>query len=160
MRCCLHPEERACASASAKSNARARASKDEDVRLGSPSCFETHRSAAEAEGVCASICAAMLLSMRARAKHQLAAVRNDRRGRVIVSGLLFTITFATPTCRPHRALKIVQGHTRADVPLSRRHIRTARPSRGASPCCRACVDATVARPSEPRRPDVRLFFVR
>src|SRR5262249_39447208 len=116
MRCCLHPEERACASASAKSNARARASKDEDVRLGSPSCFETHRSAAEAEGVCASICAAMLLSMRARAKHQLAAVRNDRRGTFIASGLLFTMTFATPTCRPHRALKIVQGHTRADVP--------------------------------------------
>ena len=45
-----HPEERACASASAESNARARVSKDEDVRLGSPSCFETHRSAAEAVG--------------------------------------------------------------------------------------------------------------
>src|SRR5262249_35931614 len=29
-RCCPHPEERACASASAKSNARARVSKDED----------------------------------------------------------------------------------------------------------------------------------
>src|SRR6516225_10724713 len=50
MRCCPHPEERACASASAESNARARVSKDEDVRLGSPSCFETHRSAAEAVG--------------------------------------------------------------------------------------------------------------
>jgi hypothetical protein len=32
-------------SASAKSNARARASKDEDERLSAPSCFETHRSA-------------------------------------------------------------------------------------------------------------------
>jgi hypothetical protein len=31
MRCCPHPEERACASASAKSNARARVSKDEDA---------------------------------------------------------------------------------------------------------------------------------
>ena len=44
-RCCPHPEERACASAPAKSNARARLSKDEDERLRSPSCFETHRSA-------------------------------------------------------------------------------------------------------------------
>src|SRR5215831_10991204 len=46
-RCCPHPEERACASASARSNAPARVSKDEDGRLGLPSCFETHRSAAE-----------------------------------------------------------------------------------------------------------------
>ena len=50
MRCCPHPEERACAGASAESNARARVSKDDDVRLGSPSCFEMHRSAAEAVG--------------------------------------------------------------------------------------------------------------
>src|SRR5262249_44098594 len=40
-----HPEERACASAPAKSNARTRVSKDEDERLRAPSCFETHRSA-------------------------------------------------------------------------------------------------------------------
>src|SRR5262249_25281117 len=40
-----HPEERACRKSSANSNARARVSKDEDERLGSPSCFETHRSA-------------------------------------------------------------------------------------------------------------------
>jgi hypothetical protein len=33
----------------------------------------------------------------------------------MVSGLLFTMTFATPTCRPHRALKIMQGDARADV---------------------------------------------
>jgi len=50
-------------------------------------------------------------------EHQLAAVRNDRRGTFIVSGLLFTMTFATPTCRPHRALKIMQGNTLADAPL-------------------------------------------
>src|SRR5262249_13898998 len=37
-----HPEERACRKSSANSNARARVSKDEDERLGSPSCFETH----------------------------------------------------------------------------------------------------------------------
>jgi hypothetical protein len=36
-----HPEERACRRRSAKSNARARVSKDEDERLGLPSCFET-----------------------------------------------------------------------------------------------------------------------
>jgi hypothetical protein len=33
-----------------------------------------------------------------RAKHQPAAVRNDRGRSFIVSGLLFTMTFATPTC--------------------------------------------------------------
>jgi hypothetical protein len=82
----------------------------------------------------------------AGAKHQLAAVRNNRRGSVIVSGLLFTMTFATPTCRPRHTLKIMQGNTRADVPLSRRHIRTARLSHGALPSCRAaCVGAPVAR---------------
>src|SRR5262249_54308704 len=37
MRCCLHPEERACASASAKSNARARVSKHEDASE-TPTC--------------------------------------------------------------------------------------------------------------------------
>src|SRR5262249_56102030 len=40
-RCCPHPEERACASASAKSNARARISKDEDDH----GMAQTHRSA-------------------------------------------------------------------------------------------------------------------
>jgi hypothetical protein len=103
-------------SASAKSNARARASKDEDERLSAPSCFETHRSALRLWKRLRPRHAATLLSMRARAKHQPAAVRNDHRGGFIVSGLLFTMTFATPTCRPHRALKIRQGHTRADVP--------------------------------------------
>jgi hypothetical protein len=63
-----------------------------------------------------SLRAAMLLSMRARAKHQLPAVRNNHGGSFIVSGLLFTMTFATPTCRPSRALKIMQDNTRAGVP--------------------------------------------
>src|SRR5262249_3612015 len=41
-----HPEERALRKTLRKlERARARVSKDEDVRLGSPSCFETHRSA-------------------------------------------------------------------------------------------------------------------
>jgi hypothetical protein len=61
-----HPEERACASASAKSNVRTRVSKDEDVRLGVPSCFETHRSAFGRWKHLRSPGAAMLLSMRAR----------------------------------------------------------------------------------------------
>src|SRR5262245_49125250 len=64
-RCCPHPEERACASASARSNARARVSKDEDGRLGLPSCFETHRSAVRPWKRLRSRPAAMLLSMRA-----------------------------------------------------------------------------------------------
>ena len=34
-----------------------------------------------------------------RAKHQPAAVGNERRLRSIVSGLLFTMNGATPTCR-------------------------------------------------------------
>src|SRR5262245_62275631 len=64
MRCCPHPEERACASASAKSNARARVSKDEDGQDAGPSCFETHRSAAESAQASVFAGAAMLLSMR------------------------------------------------------------------------------------------------
>jgi hypothetical protein len=50
--CRPHPEERACANASAKSNERARVSKDEDGH-GMPSCFETHRSAADS---CKRLC--------------------------------------------------------------------------------------------------------
>src|SRR5262249_959931 len=37
----------------------------------------------------------------ARAKYQPAAARNERRRSFIVSGLLFTMRFATHTCRPH-----------------------------------------------------------
>jgi len=36
----------------------------------------------------------------ARAKDQPSAVRNDRRRNFIVFGLLFTMKFATHTCRP------------------------------------------------------------
>jgi hypothetical protein len=115
---CPHPEERACSNGSAKSNERARVSKDEDATTW-PSCFETHRSAAAAVGaVCAPICAAMLLSMRAGAprilaneayghfgrtkpsEYQPTAVRNDRRLTFPVSGLFFTGNGATHTCRP------------------------------------------------------------
>jgi hypothetical protein len=59
----LNPEERACASASAKSSERARVSKDED---GGPSCFETHRSGLGPWKRLRSGSAAMPLSMRAR----------------------------------------------------------------------------------------------
>src|SRR5262249_23164971 len=57
-----HPEERACASAPAKSNARARVSKDEDSH---GMAFETHRSALGLWKRLRSRLAAMLLSMRA-----------------------------------------------------------------------------------------------
>ena len=84
--------------ASAKSDARARVSKDEDGALhasrriaAQPSLWTHPRSRR----------AATLLSMRAGAKHQPAAVQNDRQRRFTVSGLLFTMTFATRTCRPH-----------------------------------------------------------
>src|SRR5215472_11786855 len=84
-RCCPHPEERACASASAKSNECARVSKDEDGPMSAPSCFETHRSALRLWEQLHSHSAAMLLSMRARAKNQPAGVGNDRQPRSIVS---------------------------------------------------------------------------
>ena len=62
-----HPEERACEICAGKVNWRARVSKDEDEpEPYSPSCFETHRSAA-ACGRMGARSAAMLLSMRARA---------------------------------------------------------------------------------------------
>ena|SRR5262245_15280033 len=61
-----HPEERACRKTSPNSKARARVSKDEDVRLGSPSCFETHRGALGLWKHLRSRPAATLLSMRAR----------------------------------------------------------------------------------------------
>jgi hypothetical protein len=61
---CPHPEERACASAPAKSSDRARVSKDEDSTT-SPSCFETHRSTRRLWKRLRLRGAAMLLSMRA-----------------------------------------------------------------------------------------------
>ena len=63
-----HPEERARLRGSANASARARVSKDEDVRLSSPSCFETHRSARRLWKHLRSRVAAMLLSMRARVR--------------------------------------------------------------------------------------------
>jgi hypothetical protein len=100
-----HAQERACASAPKKWNVRARVSKGEDEQLRSPSCFETHRGAVQLWNDLRSCRAAMLLSMRARprAEHQPAAVRNHRRHGFIVSGLLFTMNFATAACRPRRA---------------------------------------------------------
>jgi hypothetical protein len=44
--------------------------------------------------------AATLLSMRVRAQHQPAAVRNDHRRNSLVSGLLFTMKTATRACAP------------------------------------------------------------
>ena len=63
-----HSEERGCGRRSANSNARARVSKDGDERLGSPSCFETHRSAFGLRKRLRSRRAAMLLSMRERGR--------------------------------------------------------------------------------------------
>jgi hypothetical protein len=60
-----HPEERAGRRRSANAKPRTRVSKDEDERLGLPSCFETHRSARRLWKHLRSSRAAMLLSMRA-----------------------------------------------------------------------------------------------
>src|SRR5262245_35711391 len=75
----------------------------------------------------------MLLSMKggsARMKNQPAAVGNDRGPRSIVSGLLFTMNCATPTCRglsargPPIRVSATLGHARSGVtakptPISR-----------------------------------------
>ena len=63
-----HPEERGCRKGPANSHARTRVSKDEDVRLGLPSCFETHRSGFGLWKRLRSRRAATLLSMRARGR--------------------------------------------------------------------------------------------
>jgi hypothetical protein len=59
-----HPEERAYRASAGNSNAGTHVSKDGDARVRAPSCFETHRSAANLRSMRAP-CAAMLLSMRA-----------------------------------------------------------------------------------------------
>jgi hypothetical protein len=96
---------------SRKVGERARVSKDEDAPTW-PSCFETHRIALGLRKHLRSGSAAMPLSMRARgaafwrnepnarAKDQPAAARNERWRSFIVFGLLFTMRFATHTCRP------------------------------------------------------------
>src|SRR5262249_9464270 len=65
-RCCPHPEERACASASAKSNARARISKDEDDH-GMALMLRDIAARVGSGSICARV--ALLLSMRAGAAH-------------------------------------------------------------------------------------------
>ena len=98
-----HSEERACASAFAKSNARARVSKDEDGRgmdrsaLGPwkplrSSCRDAHSAGRAAHFGKAK-------RSRAGVKHQPAAVGSDRWFDLPVSGLLFTGNAATATCR-------------------------------------------------------------
>src|SRR5262249_53198264 len=83
-----HPEERACASASAKSNERARVSKDEDGHgggYGSRLSLAVARIGRDDSGF--------------SLENQPPAVGDDRELRSIVSGLLFTMDAATPTCR-------------------------------------------------------------
>src|SRR5262245_13542156 len=115
-----HPEERACRRSLANSNARARVSKDENVRLSSPSCFETHRSVRRLWMLLRFVpcCDAAALGRDddglVRAKYQPADARNDRRLRSIVSGLLFTMTFATRTCRSHERSNSLHGDCDGD----------------------------------------------
>src|SRR5262249_60589778 len=54
----------------------------------------------------------------ASVNHQPAVVRNDRRGNFIVAGLLFPMTFATPTCRLMERARFLQGDPRAEVSLN------------------------------------------
>src|SRR5262245_2167688 len=92
------------AHAQALPQARTRVSASRRMRTATtwPSCFETHRSALGLWKRLRSRPAAMLLSMRARGKHQPVAARNKDRRNSIVSGLLFTMDGATPTCRAAR----------------------------------------------------------
>src|SRR5262249_61901795 len=101
-----HPEERACASGSPKSKGRARVSKDED---GGPHASRRIAAHLGYGSACARV-RPMLLSMRATVrgafwpneatwKNQPAAVGNDRWFVLPVSGLLFTGSRATSTCR-------------------------------------------------------------
>src|SRR5262249_54746277 len=49
-----------------------------------------------------------------QAKHHPVDARNDRRPRSIVSGLLFTMTFATRTCRSHERSNSLHGDCDGD----------------------------------------------
>jgi hypothetical protein len=102
-----HPEERACSNGSAKSNGRARVSKDEDGHGEGP--HASRRIAAQP--VCRNACAPSRCDAPQHEdaadfgqtkptwrKDQPAAAGNDRRPRSFVSGLLFTMDGATPTC--------------------------------------------------------------
>ena len=89
-----HPQERACRKSSANLNARARVAKDEERAIGFALMLR------DASQRIWAVEAPALLSMRAGATHQPAAVQNERRLRFIVCGLLFTMTFATRS-RPH-----------------------------------------------------------
>jgi len=163
-----HPEERACRRGSANLQARARVSKDEDVRLGSPSCFEMHRSARPLWRRLRSRCAAMLLSTRARgrgayppneakdhlairvdgfaqAKHQPVGVGNDRRLDFPVSSLLFTGHGATATCRarqrPSRIQVAARLPTRSKSPINP-------PNTGSTPMPRTTLASRVRSPNQ------------
>jgi hypothetical protein len=135
-----HAQERACASVPKKWNVRARVSKGQDEQLRSPSCFETHRGAVQLWNDLRSCRATMLLGMRARprAEHQPAAVRNHRRRGFIVSGLLFTMNFATAACRPRRAF--ISLHAAPDRAATRPRAVELPPSCAPARCdpCREC----------------------
>jgi hypothetical protein len=78
------------------------------------------------------------------AKHQLAAVRNDRRGSVIVSGLLFYNDFRnSDVSAAPRAQDYARRRARRRVEWSRRHIRAGRPL--ISPGARRGVERVLAR---------------
>jgi hypothetical protein len=120
------------------SNARARVSKDEERAIGFALMLR------DASQRIWALEAPALLSMRAGATHQPAAVQNERRLRFIVCGLLFTMTFATRTCRLALSAQDFPKATFAQTwPWSRRHIRPGPTwssiSRGASPSHRAAV---------------------
>jgi hypothetical protein len=125
---------------STKWNVRARVSKGEDEQRRSPSCLETHRGAVQLWNDLRSCRATMLLGMRARprAEHQPAAVRNHRRRGFIVSGLLFTMNFATAACRPRRAF--ISLHAAPDRAATRPRAVELPPSCAPARCdpCREC----------------------
>ena len=123
----------------ANSNARTRVSKDEDERLGSPFML---RDASQRIWAVEAPALAMLLSMRAGAKHQLAAAKSPP-----AQFHCFRIVIYNDFCNSHvSAAFSARDFSKATFAQtwSRRHIRTGRPSisHGASPSHRAtCIGA-------------------
>ena len=130
----------------ANSNARARVSKDEDERLGLPSCFETHRSALELWKRLRSPPAAMLLSMGGDGAQHILAERSHLAGdtnlRLWKSGAgwnhCFGVVLYNESCNPN-----VSSRQRLATAWECRRVRSPPPTcrcrrRGGLSTPRAC----------------------
>jgi hypothetical protein len=117
-----HPEERARENCSSNSNARARVSKDEDEPLHTPSCFETHRSAANLRSMRAPLrCDAPQHAgdgaLRILAKRSQAAAW-ARRTNLRVWGNERRLAFLFPACSLQGAMQLKGGSSTAPTRAS------------------------------------------